>query len=49
MEDALTAYDDNGNGGISCKEARKHGIAPVMKTHPAYPFMRDPNKDGQVC
>lgn len=48
-EDALARYDDNGNGRITCKEARRHGIAPVMKGHPAYPFMRDANKDGRVC
>ena len=27
--DALALYDDNGNGRITCAEARAHGIAPV--------------------
>lgn len=49
VENALAAYDDNGNGRITCKEARKHGIAPVMRGDPAYEFMRDANNDGQVC
>ena len=26
--DAVTRYDDNRNGRITCKEARRHGIAP---------------------
>ena len=32
---------------ITCAEARRHGIAPVSRGHPAYPFMRD--GDGVVC
>ena len=48
-EDVLKKWDDNGNGRISCKEAQKHGIAPVRRDHPAYPFMRDRNGDGIVC
>ena len=47
--DALGSYDDNGNGRISCAEARRHGIAPVRFGHPAYHHMRDGNKDGVVC
>lgn len=47
--DALSQYDDNGNGRITCAEARRHGIAPVRQDHPAYPFMRDGNGDGVVC
>ena len=39
--DALGLWDDNRNGRITCAEARRHGIAPVPFTHPAYPFMRD--------
>ena len=27
--DALAQWDDNGNGRITCAEARAHGIAPV--------------------
>lgn len=46
---ALALYDDNGNGKITCKEARAHGIAPVTREHPAYEFMYDPDKDGVVC
>ena len=48
-EDALQKWDSNGNGRISCREAREHGIAPVRKDHPAYPFMRDRDEDGIVC
>ena len=47
--DALRIWDDNGNGRITCKEARRHGIAPVPRGHPAYPFMRDGDGDGVVC
>ena len=47
--DALALWDDNGNGKISCAEARNHGIAPVRRGHPAYPYMDDRNDDGVVC
>ena len=47
--DALALWDDNGNGRITCAEARAHGIAPVPRGHPAYPFMRDGDGDGVVC
>ena len=47
--DALELYDDNGNGSITCAEARAHGIAPVHREHPAYQFMRDGDGDGVVC
>ena len=47
--DALALYDDNGNGRITCREARRHGIAPVPRGHPAYRFMRDGDGDGVVC
>jgi hypothetical protein len=46
---ALTMYDTNHNGRITCSEARAQGIAPVTKDHPAYPFMRDADGDGVVC
>ncbi len=46
---ALRQYDDNGNGRITCAEARRHGIAPVRRGHPAYPYMRDADGDGVVC
>ena len=48
-EDALARYDDNGNGRITCAEARRHGIAPVPRSHPAYLYMRDADGDGVVC
>lgn len=47
--DALALYDDNGNGRITCAEARRHGIAPVRRSHPAYQHMRDGDGDGVVC
>ena len=46
---ALRLYDDNGNGRITCAEARRHRIAPVSRDHPAYAFMRDGDGDGVVC
>ena len=42
-------YDTNGNGRITCAEARAAGIAPVHRGHPAYPRMDDRNNDGVVC
>ena len=47
--DALARYDDNRNGKITCKEARRHAIAPVQRSHPAYRYMRDGDGDGVVC
>ena len=47
--DALALWDDNGNGRITCDEARNHGIAPVRLGHPAYRYMRDTDDDGIVC
>ncbi len=47
--DALRLFDDNRNGRITCAEARRHGIAPVPRGHPAYRFMRDADGDGVVC
>ncbi|MCH2254850.1 MAG: excalibur calcium-binding domain-containing protein [Vicinamibacterales bacterium] len=46
---ALQQYDDNGNGRITCAEARRHGIAPVRRGHPAYRYMNDRDNDGIVC
>ncbi len=48
-DDALRQYDDNGNGRITCAEARRHGIAPARYGHPAYPYMSDGDGDGVVC
>ena len=45
----LRQYDDNGNGRISCREARRHNIGPLPSTHPAYAYMNDRNGDGEVC
>ena len=45
----ISQWDDNGNGRITCAEARAHGIAPVRRGHPAYPYMRDGDGDGVVC
>ena len=45
----LSRYDDNRNGRITCKEARRHQIAPVHRSHPAYRYMRDGDGDGVVC
>ena len=45
----LSRYDDNRNGRITCAEARRHGIAPVHRSHPAYRYMRDGDGDGVVC
>ena len=42
-------WDTNGNGQITCAEARAAGIAPVHRGHPAYPHMRDADSDGVVC
>jgi len=46
---ALVLYDDNGDGRITCAEARAHGIAPVHRGHIAYPYMDDRDNDGVVC
>ena len=48
-DDALRRWDDDGNGRITCAEARRHGIAPVRRGHPAYRYMRDGDGDGVVC
>ena len=48
-ENPLDLWDDNGNGRITCAEARRHGIAPVPRDHPAYVYMRDSDGDGWVC
>lgn len=45
----VATWDDNGNGRITCAEARRHGIAPVHRSHPAYAYMRDGDGDGVVC
>jgi hypothetical protein len=47
--DPLALYDNNGNGRITCAEARSHRIAPVTASHPAYKYMNDRDGDGVVC
>ena len=47
--DALERWEDVRNGQITCAEARRHGIEPVPKDHPAYRFMHDGDGDGVVC
>ena len=49
IQSALALYDNNGNGRITCAEARAHGIAPVRRGHPAYQYMDDRDNDGTVC
>ena len=49
VSSALEMYDDNGDGRITCAEARNHGIDPVPRGHPAYEFMDDRDNDGVVC
>ena len=46
----LEKCDTNGNGRITCAEARKCGLkTPITKDHPAYKCMTDRDKDGVVC
>lgn len=47
--DALAMWDSDNDGKITCAEAREHGIAPVRRGHPAYPYMNDRDGDGIVC
>ena len=46
----LKKCDTNGNGRITCAEARKCGMkTPITKDHPAYKCMTDRDKYGMVC
>ena len=47
--DALERYDHNRDGCIKCAEARRHGIAPTYREHPAYKHTRAADSDGAVC
>ena len=48
-ERVLERYDANGDGRITCREARRHRITPVEHSHPAYQYMDDRDEDGVVC
>ncbi len=48
-ERVLERYDANGDGRITCREARRHRITPVERSHPAYQYMDDRDGDGVVC
>ena len=51
-EEWLKRCDANGNGRVTCAEARAESCGapiPVTKDHPLYQFMRDGDGDGQVC
>ncbi len=48
-QEALRLWDDDRDGRITCREARRHGLAPVARGHRAYPHMRDGDGDGVVC
>ena len=45
---ALSRWDTNGNGRITCREAREHGIEPVHRENSAYRFMQDGDRRGIV-
>ena len=47
--DPLALYDTNGNGRITCAEAKQHGIVPVHDDYPAFQYMTDADGDGVVC
>ena len=47
--ESIAEWDDDRNGRVSYAEAPTHGIAPMTRDHPAYPFMRDGDGDGVVC
>ena len=47
--DVLTLWDDNGDGRITCIEARAHNLSPVLQGHAAYPLMHDRDGDDVVC
>ena len=47
--EALRLWDDDQDGRITCREAHRHGIAPVSRRHPAYRFMDDSKGDCIVC
>ena len=48
-ERVLERYDANRDGRITCREARRHRITPVERSHPAFQYMDDRDGDGVVC
>ena len=51
-EQWLERCDANGNGRVTCAEARAASCGapiPVTSDHPLYQFMRDGDGDGRVC
>ena len=51
-EEWLARCDANGNGRVTCAEARAASCGapiPVTRDHPLYRFMRDGDGDGRVC
>ena len=49
-DNVLELVDANGNGKITCAEAKAAGLStPINSDHPAYPYMRDGDGDGMVC
>ena len=51
-EEWLDRCDTNGNGRVTCAEARAEACGapiPVTKDHPLYQFMMDGDGDGRVC
>ena len=45
----LSIWDSDGNGRITCPEAKEQGVPVVVFEHPAYPYMDDRDGDGKVC
>ena len=48
----LAKCDTNGNGRVTCTEARAEACGapiPVTSDHPLYQYMNDADGDGQVC
>ena len=45
----LSQFDGCCIAHVPVADARRHGIAPVPRGHPAYQYMRDCDSDGIVC
>lgn len=47
---ALSLWDENGNGQITCGELEAAGVAtPITPSHPAYPFVTGRGCDSRTC